>query len=89
MTGNVGIAVLIVGIAGCHPVTVPMGRVTVIAANPDILSIPPFMVTGNPDGRVIRPLPLLIIFARLGRALRADVDGEGGIRRDGAASRQP
>ena len=88
MTGSVRIAVLVVRVARRHPVTVTMGRVTVIAANPDVLSIPPLIVTGNPDGGAIGTRPWLIIFARLGRALRADVDAEGGVRRDGAASRQ-
>ena len=76
MPGMVRIAVLIVRITGCHPVTMPMGRITVIAANPDILIIAPFVVTGNPDGRMIRTLPLLIIVSPLGRSLRTDMDGE-------------
>jgi hypothetical protein len=50
MTRVVGIAVLIVRVARRHPMAVTMGRVPVIAADPDILCAVPFVVTGNPDG---------------------------------------
>ena len=69
--------------------TAGMGRVGIIDGDPGITPITPLVVTGNPDSGAIGTRPWLIIFARLGRALRADVDAEGRISRDGAASRQP
>ena len=76
MTGAVRIAILIVRIAGRHPMTVPMGRVTVVATNPEVLSVAPFVMSGNPDGRLMRALPLRIIFPIAGRSLISDVDAK-------------
>ena len=78
MTGAVRIAVLMVRVAGRHPMTVSMRRVTVIAANPDILPISPFVMARDPDRRVIGSLPLMV-FSRRRRSLGADMDGKGGI----------
>ena len=76
MTGIVRIALLIVRVAGRDPMTVSVGRVTVIAANPDILTIPPFVMTGNPNGGMVGLLPLLIVLLRRWRPLSANVYAE-------------
>ena len=81
MAGVVRIAALVMRITGCYPFTVPMGRVGIITANPDILPVLPFVMAGNPDCRVIGLLPLLIILLRRRRALRTDLDDEGRIGR--------
>ena len=75
----IGITVVIVRVTGCHPVIVPMGRVTVIPTDPDITPVIPLVMAGNPDSRTIRALPLMIIFPIRRRALRADMDAEGWI----------
>ena len=62
MTGIIGIAVLIVRVTRSDPMTVPMGRIAVVTSDPDVLTIPPFVMTGDPDSRLIGALPLLIIF---------------------------
>ncbi len=82
MTGGVGIAVLIMRIAGFDPVAVTMGRITVVTPNPDVLPVPPFVMTGNPDSSMIRTLPLLVICLRRRRTLRTDMNVDEGVCQD-------
>ena len=89
MTSFVKIAPLIVRIARCDPVTMPVARVGVISADPDVLSVPPFVVTGNPDSRMIWTLPLRVILPRWWWPLHADLNTENGICRCRTASCQP
>ncbi len=76
MAGVVGVAVLVMRIAWSYPVAMPMRRVAVIAADPGVLIISPFIVAWNPNGGMVGPLPLLIVLLRRRWALRTDVDTE-------------
>jgi hypothetical protein len=49
MTRVVRVTLIIVRITGGYPMAVSMRRVTVIATNPDILSVLPFVMAGDPD----------------------------------------
>ncbi len=89
MAGVVGVAVLGVRIAGSYPVTMPMRRVAVIAADPDVLIISPFIVARYPDSSPIRFLPLLIILLWRGWPLCADMDAQGRVGRDRSDAREP
>jgi hypothetical protein len=64
-----------------YPAATFTGRITVITADPDILSISPLVVPRNPNGRAIGALPA-IVFTRRRRGMRTNADRERGISRD-------
>lgn len=57
----IGVTALIVRISGRYPMAVGVGRVSVIATNPGILPVLPFIVSGNPDSRMIGTCPAVIL----------------------------
>ena len=73
MTGVIRITALIVRIARLDPMTMPMGRVTVISADPGVLAIAPFIMPRDPDRRVIGAGPLLVVLLRRRWRLIANV----------------
>ena len=83
MAGLVGITGLVMRVAGGDPMTVSTGRISVIAAHPYIMSVIPFVVSGNPDCGARGALPLWIILPGRGRALISDLKNDClGIRRN-------
>ena len=70
----VSIPGLVMRVLRRDPMTVAVRRVTIIAPDPDVLPVLPFVVSRNPDCGVIGLGPLLIILTRRRRRLVSDVE---------------
>ena len=71
----VGIPVLIMRITRGNPMTVSTGRISVVASDPDVAPVSPFIMPRNPDSGAVGTLPSTI-FAIPRRSLIPYVDGE-------------